>query len=107
MTPETSPEPDTVTEAVELLTQLGYTEELDIVSGGVGLRSEGSTEATSSAVVEHVYRFEGPSDPADEAIVLGVSCPTLGVRGIVVSGYGPEVDLEHVAVLQALTKERR
>jgi hypothetical protein len=56
------------------------------------------------AIVDHVYRFEGDSDPADEAIVLGVHCPNLGVRGVVVSAYGPSIDRDHEAVLRALVE---
>ncbi|HEX4876870.1 MAG TPA: hypothetical protein VFV31_09385 [Chitinophagaceae bacterium] len=37
--------------------------------------------------VEEVYRFEGQTDPADEAIVFGISSLS-GVKGILVSGYG-------------------
>ena len=34
-----------------------------------------------------MYRFEGDSDPGDEAIVLGIESTT-GIKGILVNGYG-------------------
>ena len=37
--------------------------------------------------IKEVYRFEGDSDPADEAIVLGIES-TNGTKGILVNGYG-------------------
>jgi hypothetical protein len=46
----------------------------------------------SAWVITEVFRFEGPSDPGDEAIVLGVACPRCGDRGIVVSAFGPDAD---------------
>jgi len=92
--------PDTVTEAVAHLRRLGYTE--DLVLHHEGVVHEGELEAVGSAVVEHRYRFEGNSDPADEAIVLGVACPGLGRRGVLVAGFGPSMEPEHVAVLHAL-----
>jgi hypothetical protein len=38
-------------------------------------------------VITEVYRFEGDSDPGDEAIVLGIESAT-GIKGILVNGYG-------------------
>ena len=92
--------PDTVTEAVALLRRLGYTE--DLVLHHEGIAADDELEALGSAVVEHRYRFEGNSDPADEAIVLGVACPGLGRRGVLVAGFGPSMAPEHVQVLHAL-----
>jgi hypothetical protein len=94
--------PETVTDAVVALQALGYTDELVVTPDGLMATGKDGVEDVRGAVVEHVYRFEGPSDPADEAIVLGVHCPTLDVRGIVVSGYGPSIDPDHAAVLRAL-----
>jgi len=94
--------PDTVTEAVALLRAWGYADDLAIsgdgVCGGRGI------EPAGSAHVDHVFRFEGPSDPADAAIVLGISCATTGDRGIVVDGYGASAGAEHDAVLTMLLR---
>jgi len=92
--------PDTVTEAVELLRRLGYTE--DLVLHRDGIATPNGLEAASTAVVEHRFRFEGNSDPADEAIVLGVACPGLDRRGVLVAGFGASMDPEDVAVLHVL-----
>jgi hypothetical protein len=99
--------PDTVTEAVRLLADLGYEDELVITAGGLTHPRQDGVESITSAMVDYVFRFEGPSDPADEAIVLGVSCPTLGVRGVVVSAYGAAMDDEHDAVLAALVQRAK
>ncbi|HCR53326.1 MAG TPA: hypothetical protein DIW27_02825, partial [Cytophagales bacterium] len=34
-----------------------------------------------------VYRYEGETDPADEATVYGIESKT-GVKGVLVTGYG-------------------
>jgi hypothetical protein len=47
-----------------------------------------------SAIVDRVYRFEGQSDPGDEAIVFGLRCGNCGARGSLASGYGPSADPE-------------
>ena len=38
--------------------------------------------------IVEVYRFEGDSDPADEAVVYAVES-NKGLRGVLVNGYGP------------------
>ncbi len=38
-----------------------------------------------------VYRFEGNSDPADEAIVYAIES-NKGQKGVLVNGYGPTSD---------------
>ena len=52
--------------------------------------------------MQHTFRFEGDTDPGDEAIVLGVECPECGIRGIIVSSYGPEASPEFLALLDQL-----
>lgn len=58
--------------------------------------------AVQQLVIGQIFRFEGPTDPGDEAIVLGVSCPTCGAKGIVVSAYGPDADPELLALVRNL-----
>jgi len=41
--------------------------------------------------IKEVYRFEGDSDPADEAIVLGIES-NKRIKGILVNGYGYSSD---------------
>jgi hypothetical protein len=98
--------PDTVTEAVALLAEEGYHDELRLGVDGLHCDVAEGCQPVDDAVVDHVFRFEGPSDPADEAIVLGVSCPVWGLRGVLVSGFGPSVDPEHAVVLTALARRR-
>jgi hypothetical protein len=53
-------------------------------------------------VVDHTFRFEGVSDPGDEDIVLGISLPDWGVKGVLTSAYGADVEPEQARVLRAL-----
>jgi hypothetical protein len=84
--------PETVAEAVRLLVGRGYREDLRVEAEGVRCASCGEVHSSNAWVITEVFRFEGPSDPADEAIVLGVTCPRCGDRGIVVSAFGPDAD---------------
>ena len=100
------PSPDTVTEAVSFLASQGYVDDFEIDPRGLACAGVGSIHSLEGAVVDYTFRFEGPSDPADEAIVLGVSCPEWGRKGVIVSAYGPYADSEHIAVLNALAGSR-
>lgn len=53
-------------------------------------------------VVDRHYRFEGPSDPGDEAIVYAVSSEKHNVKGVVVDGYGIYNDDETTKIMKTL-----
>jgi hypothetical protein len=96
--------PDTVTEAVALLTELGYVDDLDIKDGCLVCHAEDAPHPLAAAVVDHQFRFEGPSDPGDESIVLGLSLPQWGRKGVLVSAYGHDADPEKTEALLALLR---
>jgi hypothetical protein len=82
----------TVTDAVALLGREGYGDDLHLDGEGLDCRSCGTSHPADLVEVDRVFRFEGPSDPADEAIVLGLHCPACGARGSLVSAFGPDAD---------------
>jgi hypothetical protein len=94
--------PGTVLDAVNQLEALGYTDQLVIDRDGMRCNACGTHHRPERIVVTHTFRFEGPSDPDEEAIVLGVECPECGLRGVVVSAYGPEADPELFDVIAHL-----
>ena len=96
-----------VTEAVELLRAEGYDDDFDVCAEGLCCAGEDGVHGLEGASVDQLFRFEGESDPGDEAIVLGVSCGGWGRKGIVVSAYGADVDPESAAVLLALARSAR
>jgi hypothetical protein len=102
--------PDTVTEAVTDLENAGYTSPFLHRGAELVCVACGSPHPLVVAVVDAFYRFEGPSDPADEAIVLGVHCGECGARGTIVSAFGPDADpdaFEHLARISAEAAARR
>jgi hypothetical protein len=96
--------PDTVTEAMAFLAREGYTDEIRLVAGGLECDSVEGVYDASTAVVDHTFRFEGPSDPGDEAIVLGISLPDWGVKGVLMSAFGHDADPNQAEVLRALVR---
>jgi hypothetical protein len=94
--------PSTVTEALVLLHTIGYTDDFELVDGVLRSGGGSSVCAVDEAVVERLYRFEGPSDPGDEMIVFGVRDPHTGTRGTLAAAFGPAADpalYDHLAGL--------
>lgn len=89
--PEAAPSGETLSDVVNDLTA-AYGDDLRFDGGELHCAQCGQTHDTKAAEVEQVRRFEGPSDPADEAIVLGLRCPHCGAGGVLVSAYGPDAD---------------
>ena len=83
--------PVTVTQALDLLHRDGYVEDFDLVDGALSCGKHAPCPVRD-VVVERVYRFEGPSDPGDMMIVLGVLDPVSQVRGTLAAAFGPLAD---------------
>lgn len=88
-----------MTEALTLLKSQGYELEFQLIDGKFSHEEACVSCSTSEAVVEKLYRFEGPSDPGDEMVVVGLLDPATGKRGVLASAFGlaadPEV-VEHI-----------
>lgn len=89
-----SAEPHSVLEAVEMLDATGFDGEFSIVPGGLSCTACGREHTIDAAEVLAVYRFEGPSDPDEEAVVYAMRCPLCGGGGTLVSAFGPGADPE-------------
>ena len=80
---------DTVTEAVAGLRQRGFDLDFDarfdcVVCKDHKLKPE-------EFEIAEVYRFEGDTDPADEAVVYAIESKH-GLKGVLVNGYGANAD---------------
>ena len=99
--PRTPTGPETVTEAVQYLAERGYTDSFALAAEGLSGPGDEQLHDLHDAVVDYQFRFEGDSDPGDEAIVLGITC-SCAERGVLVSAFGPSADPAHAAILRAL-----
>lgn len=80
---------DTVSQAIKELKERGYTTDFNLQENCIVCNHE-KFHPEDFEIVE-VYRFEGESDPADEAVVYAVES-NKGDRGVLVSGYGISAD---------------
>ena len=71
--------------AIEDLKQRGYTEDFNLKDNCIVCNNQKFN--ADEFEIKEVYRFEGDSDPGDEAIVLGIESSN-GKKGILVNGYG-------------------
>ena len=76
---------DAVTEAIRGLKERGFTIDFNLTPNAI-VCSEAGFGADQFEIME-IYRFEGNSDPADEAIVYAIQSVT-GLKGVLVNGYG-------------------
>jgi hypothetical protein len=78
---------DTVTEAVRGLKQRGYSIDFNLGPRGLVCNEPPVSLQPSDFEITEVYRFEGNSDPADEAAVYAIES-TDGRKGLLVTGFG-------------------
>ena len=91
-----------VVDAVATLRSAGFDGDAFGVPGGVRCAACATVHAIADLQVEAIHRVEGVSDPADEAIVLGLHCRACGARLVLVAGYGPTASAEDAAIVVAL-----
>jgi hypothetical protein len=80
-------EMSTMTSCTNQLLKEGFTENFVIKSTGIQAPSNEKLYTPSEVKIKNFYRFEGESDPADNAIVYAVETND-GIKGILIDAYG-------------------
>ncbi len=88
-----------VSVALERLREQGYTMDFNLEENCIacGVQKFGADEFE----ITEVYRYEGNTDPADEATVYGIRSSS-GLKGVLVTGYGTSGDTMSTAILKKL-----
>ena len=76
---------DTVSQAVNDLKKRGYTMDFNLKQDGIECKDVKFNPADFE--ITEVHRFEGNSDPADEAVVFAIESRT-GLKGVLVNAFG-------------------
>ena len=95
-------DPETMVEAITHLREVGFDRDLDVRDERLMMRDGSDFVPFEGTHVEHVFRFEGETNPSDESIVLGIAGGPDGAKGVLVSTYGPESEDGHDVVLRTL-----
>ena len=82
----------TLSEVVNILRKDGYVEDFNLQKNCLVCRDGHYSVLHDEFVIDKVYRFEGDSDPADEATVYAVSSSKYDIKGILVNGAGIYTD---------------
>ena len=93
----------TVSEVLNKLKDDGYTVDFNLNDNCL-VSTENSLQIhPDEFVVDKHYRFEGQSDPGDEAIVYAISSTKHNVKGTLVNDYGISSDSMTHEMVAALT----
>lgn len=82
---------DTMTTVSQVLNQLkkdGYTVDFNLDNNCIVCQENALKLFPEDFVVDKFYRFEGESDPADEAVVYAISSEKNDIKGTLVNGFG-------------------
>jgi hypothetical protein len=82
---------DTVSDAVRGLKQRGYTIDFNLGADQITCSAPSVTLRPDEFEITEVYRFEGDSNPDDEAVVYAIESKH-GHRGVLVNGFGISAD---------------
>lgn len=96
---------DTVTEAVSGLKQRGYNIDFNLEADGVCCTDTPLSLKPAEFEITEFYRFEGESDPADEAVVYAIESHG-GHKGLLVTGFGISAEGMGEEMVEKLTVKR-
>jgi hypothetical protein len=95
---------ETMTEATDRLRVRGYRLDFPAIAGGrLRCAACGEIVEAEDAIVDETVRFEGISNPDDQAILSAITT-SCGHRGLFTAAYGVYTSTDDVEVLQALTR---
>jgi hypothetical protein len=92
----------TVSETINGLKKDGYTLDFNIASDRIVCHEKNIALSPDEFQIDKVYRFEGESNPDDEAIVYAISAINSNAKGTLVNGYGISADPATSALIEKL-----
>lgn len=96
---------ETMVEALKRLEGKGYRDEFRAQGDGLRALGTGRVYPPESLTVEETVRFEGPSNPGDEAVVFALRAPD-GALGTYTVAYGPSMDALDAELVPRLRTSR-
>lgn len=94
----------TVSETINGLRKEGYTLNFNIRQDCIICHRTNTVLSPDDFEIDKTYRFEGESNPDDEAIVYAISAPKSGVKGVLVNAYGIYADDASAALVEKLQR---
>lgn len=96
----------TVSQTIEALRKEGYSLDFNIRQECIACHRTNTVLSPDEFEIDAVYRFEGESNPDDEAVVYAISSPRFGVKGVLVNAYGIYADGASDALIRKLERHQ-
>ena len=97
----------TLSQTIDGLKGEGYTMDFNIHEECIVCHQQNTVLSADDFEIDKVYRFEGESNPDDEAVLYALSSPRFGVKGILVNGYGISADEASSVLIEKLQQHSR
>ena len=92
----------TVSQVLNNLKAQGYTVDFNLDDNCLVCSENRLKVHPEEFVVDRHYRFEGMSDPGDQAVIYAISSPNHQIKGVLVNGYGIYSDPQTDAIIKVL-----
>jgi len=97
---------DTLSDVMEVLRSRGYTGDFNLEKNCLACRKAEYKVFHGEFVIDKFYRFEGDSNPEDEATLYAISSAKHNLKGILVNGCGIYTDDITKEMLESLKIKR-
>ena len=98
---------ETMREAITRLEARGFLQAIRATQGGELQVDDERPVAPESLIIEEVVRFEGESDPEDEAVLFALRTADGRVQGTFASSFGTRIDADSAEAIQRLARQQR
>ncbi|MBK7811564.1 MAG: phosphoribosylpyrophosphate synthetase [Saprospiraceae bacterium] len=82
----------TLSETIHALNEIGYTLDFNVRDNCLVCQKTNIQLSPQDFQIDKFYRFEGMSDPEDQAILYAISSHKFEVRGLLVNSFGMDAD---------------
>lgn len=94
----------TLSETINALRKEGYILDFNLHDDCVVCHKNEHQLTADEFEIDAIYRFDGQTDPDDEAVVYAISSSKFNTKGILVNGYGVYSDEFSSALIGKLRK---
>lgn len=92
----------TLSQTINGLKEEGYTLDFNIHQDGLLCQASNTQLSPNDFEIDGVFRFEGESNPDDEAVLYAISSKKDGTKGTLVNGYGISAEEMPAALVEKL-----
>lgn len=93
-----------MSEAISRLEGAGYGADFRAEGGRLHCPACGASLDPSDATVDEIVRFEGTTDPDDEAALFALRCDECGTKGTYAVAFGPAIEPDDAEVVRHLSR---